>query len=223
MKKIKVILFLVFLFTTVQYSFSQERKVVGKVVAFEMIPLRDVKVKVKSSGEIIKSDSAGLFSVSCKDKDKLTFDANGFTIQKINVKEKSDSLIVNMIFRGGEKNIEVATGFNHIDKDKLTYAIAHLSGKNIKTTSYSNILEMIQSRVPGVTVTNSNIYIRGKNTMTGNDAALLVVDGYVISWNEFKNIDPHIVKSIDVLKGSAGSLYGSRGMNGVVVVTTKKK
>ncbi len=222
MKRIKIISVLFFLFV-VQFASSQERIVVGKVVAFEMIPLRDVKVKVKSSGEIVKSDSTGLFSVSCKDKDKITFSANGFTTQKISVKEKSDSIIVNLIFRGGDKNITVATGFNHIEKDKLTYAIAHLSDKNIKATSYSNILEMIKSRAPGVTVTNNNIYIRGKNTMTGNDAALLVVDGVVVSWNEFKNVDPHIVKSIDVLKGTAGSLYGSRGMNGVVVVTIKKK
>ncbi len=221
MRIVEVILLIVFLLS-VQPAHSQENKIEGKVLAFETIPLRNVEVKVKSTGEIFKTDSAGYFSVICKGKDKVTFWANGFMTQKINIKGSTKPLIINLVFRGGDKNIEVATGYNFIDKDKLTYAISHLSDRNIKATSFSNILEMIQSRAPGVYVSNNNIYIRGKNTLTGNDAALLVVDGTIISWNEFVNIDPQTVKSIDVLKSSAGSMYGSRGMNGVVVVTTKK-
>ena len=201
--------------------FSQENVLKGRVMAFEDIPLKNVEVKVKSTGKVVKTDSTGRFSVSCKNKDKLFFIAKGFVQQRKKIENTKDSIIVNMVFKGGEKNIKIATGYNYIDKDKLTYAISHLSEKNIVNTSYSNILEMIQSRTSGVTVTNNNIYIRGKNTMTGNDAALLVVDGYVVNWNFFKNIDPQTVKSINILKGSAGSVYGSRGMNGVVVVTTK--
>jgi TonB-dependent SusC/RagA subfamily outer membrane receptor len=202
---------------------AQELEVKGKVTAYNKIPINKADISIKGSDAKIMTDSLGLFSLKCNRKAKIVVEANGFYKQTLDLKDLKDSLRVNLVFKGGKKNIQIATGYGHIDEDKLTHAMSHLKSENIKYTSYSNILEMIQGRVTGVSIVNDKIYIRGKNTMSGDDVALTVVDGVVVNWYQFINIDPSTVESINVLKGSGAAMYGSRAMNGVVVVTTKKK
>jgi len=210
------------LFFTLRIS-GQEIEVKGKVHAFETIPLHNVEVISKNSGETVKTNERGFFEIKCNKKDNLTFKAHGFSPVKVSISPKviKDSLDINMKFKGGKKNIEVATGYGHIDKNRLSYAVTHLSDKNVNTRFYRDILEMIEGRVSGISILTNGIIVRGVNTY-GNNYALLVVDGYVVNWDYFKNIDPQEVRTIDVLKGSAAAIYGSRAMDGVIVVTTKK-
>jgi TonB-dependent SusC/RagA subfamily outer membrane receptor len=115
----------------------------------------------------------------------------------------------------------VATGYGHIDQDKLSYGIKHLSNENTRYEFYANIFEMIKSKVPGVTVNGESISIRGRNSYS-IQPPLIVVDGFIISYDVFRLIDPTTVKSIDILPDAAASArYGSRGMNGVIVITSR--
>lgn len=118
--------------------------------------------------------------------------------------------------KSGEK---VYIGYQEIDKDDNTGSVSRLKVK--RGTSYSNIYDYIQGRVPGVQVTNGQIIIRGLNSIIGDCAPLILVDG--IEMSDISSISPDDVDTIDVLKdASTTAIYGSRGGNGVIVITTKK-
>lgn len=220
------ILFIVAFILVLPNVMAKEINVKGKVTAFKKIPLSKVSIVIKSTGKEVISDEKGVFSFTCDEKEKLTVTANGFFPEKLKVADfvGKDSLNVDLRYKKGKKNFEVATGYGHISEKQLSYAIEHLeSGPDY--SSYQNILEAIEGRVSGVSIGTSGINIRGNTTLNqGPVNALLVVDGTIVEFSVFSNIPPAQVKSISVLKGAAASSrYGSRGMGGVVVVKTKSK
>ena len=115
----------------------------------------------------------------------------------------------------GDRDIEVAYGT--VKKKNLTTDVGYIDGQDETFASYTNIYDMIRGRVPGVSVIGSKITIRGINSINSSTDPLLVVDGVVVS--TIDNISPRQVKSISVLKGSDASIYGSRGANGVILIT----
>lgn len=205
-------------------GFTQERVVKGKVTAFRTIPLNKALITIKGLDKEILTDSSGSFTFTCDEKDKLTISAHGFYPQKIKLADfaAEDSLKVDLRLKNGKKNFEYATGYGHISAERLSYAIEHLES-NPDFSNYNNILEILEGRVSGISVSANSINIRGTTTLNeGAVPALLVVDGTIVDYPVFTNIPPEQVQSIDVLKGaSASARYGSRGMGGVIVVTTK--
>lgn len=205
---------------------AQEHAIKGKVTAFSSIPLSKVSVVCKGAGTEVLTDEKGEFYLVCDEKEKLKISANGFYSENIKLSNfaDSDSVIVNLRYRNGEKNFEIATGYGHISEEQLTYAIQHLEA-NSDYSNYRTILEAIEGRISGVSIRNNAINIRGATTINSGDVpALLVVDGTIVEFPVFVNIPPTQVKSISVLKGAAASArYGSRGMGGVIVVKTKSK
>jgi TonB-dependent SusC/RagA subfamily outer membrane receptor len=205
-------------------GFTQERVVKGKVTSFRTIPLNEALISIKGMDREILTDSTGSFSFTCDEKDKLTISAHGFYPQKIKLADfaAEDSLKVDLRLKNGKKNFEYATGYGHISAERLSYAIEHMES-NPDFSNYNNILEILEGRVSGISISANSINIRGTATLNeGLVPALLVVDGTIVDYPVFTNIPPEQVKSIDVLKGaSASARYGSRGMGGVIVVTTK--
>ena len=114
-----------------------------------------------------------------------------------------------------EGTIEV--GYGTIKKKNLTTDVGYIDGQDESNSSYTNIYDMIQGKVPGVQVTGNKITIRGINSINLSTDPLFVVDGIVVS--SIDNISPRQVKSISVLKGSDASIYGSRGAGGVILIT----
>ena len=207
-----------------QAGFTQDRIVKGKVTTFRTIPLNKAIIALKSQDREILTDSTGSFSFTCDEKEKITISAQGFLPEKIKLANfaPEDSLIVDLRFKKGKKNFEYATGYDHISEERLSHAIQHLESSP-DFSNYNNILEILEGRVSGVSISANSINIRGASTLNeGPVPALLVVDGTIVDYPVFINSPPAQVKSIDVLKGaSASARYGSRGMGGVVVVTTK--
>jgi TonB-dependent SusC/RagA subfamily outer membrane receptor len=115
----------------------------------------------------------------------------------------------------GEMEIDVAYGT--VKRKNLTTGVGYIDGQDEVYASYTNIYDMIQGRVPGVSVSGNKITIRGINSINSGTDPLLLVDGIVV--NSIDNISPRQVKSISVLKGSDASIYGSRGANGVILIT----
>jgi len=117
-----------------------------------------------------------------------------------------------------QQTYNLGYGIQVTDENK-TQAVGHVDVENQNDT-YRDIFNYIQGKVPGVVVKGEKVYIRGINSINSGTDPLFIVDGTPfedISW-----INPHDVKSIDVLKdSSATSLYGVRGANGVIVITTK--
>lgn len=221
--KIVILSYCLFFFMG-QPGLTQERIVKGKVTTFRTIPLNKALITIKSQDKEILTDSTGTFTFTCDEKEKITISAQGFLAQKIKLSSfaPEDSVLVDLQFKKGKKNYEYATGYGHISEERLSYAIEHLeTGPDF--SNYNNVLEILEGRVSGISISANSINIRGTTTLNeGPVPALLVVDGTIVDYSVFTNIPPEQVKSIDVLKGaSASARYGSRGMGGVIVLTTK--
>lgn len=203
---------------------AQQRTINGRVTTFEKINLSNVLLQLKSTKKEIFSDAKGYFSFTCDENEKVTVSARGFMSKKIKISNlaANDSLLVDLKFNNNKKNFDLAIKSQHIDEKNLNYAIKHLDGSN-DYSRYSNVLEAIQGRVTGVSVSGNSIVIRGNTSLnSGPVPALLVVDGVIVEFPVFVQIPPIEVKTIKFIKGAAASsIYGSRGMGGVVEVTTK--
>lgn len=120
----------------------------------------------------------------------------------------------------GKSEESVDMGYRIIDPKKTAISVNKLNVSGNEYSTYHNIYEMIRGKVAGVEVNGQKIRIRGLNSMTGNNDPMFVVDGMPI--NSIDNILPSTVQSITLLKGTAAAIYGSRGVNGVIVITLKK-
>ncbi|MBE0677785.1 MAG: TonB-dependent receptor plug domain-containing protein [Bacteroidales bacterium] len=197
---------------------AQERTVNGKVTAFRDYPLKNVMVTSKATKDVAVTDSTGFFSIRSGKGDVLSFQSKAFESVK-KVVHSEESVIVNMIFKGGRNNQKLAVETGNIDPDDLAYAVANLSDRNNDFYTYKDIYELIRGKFAGVDVMDDGkIRIRGQNqSFMLDDSALLIVDG--VETPSISSIHPAEVASIEILKGSEASIYGSRGANGVVIIT----
>jgi TonB-linked SusC/RagA family outer membrane protein len=140
------------------------------------------------------------------------------------------TLDVSMKATAGEMDQVVVIGYGTVKKRDVTGAVAGISEKDIKSRPVPDALQAMQGKVAGVDITTSerpgtlgSITIRGVRSLTASNSPLFVVDGIPLSTGGIDNFNPSDIESIDVLKdASATAIYGSRGANGVVIVTTKK-
>ena len=204
-------------------TYAQNRVVYGNLTAYNSFPVMNVEVTSKKAKATTMSDSLGNFSIVCLEKDIIMVKPKGF--QAVNKKvndDDTDTLHINLVFIDTKKNRELAVNSGFITETNLNYAVANLETENNDYCKYSDIYTLLRgTQGSGINVSNSGmITIRGGNTsFSGMDQALIIVDGQPqgsIDW-----IRPCIVRSIDVLKGADANIYGSRGGNGVVVITTK--
>lgn len=124
---------------------------------------------------------------------------------------------------GQEEGVNV--GYGSVDRDKLTYSVSQLNVKENEMTSYTNIWDYMRSRVPGVVIGEASaggtpsIVIRGENSINSSTQPLIMLDG--METDDISGLNPNDVASISVLKDASASIYGSRGGNGVILITTK--
>lgn len=120
---------------------------------------------------------------------------------------------------------QVNVGYGSVDKDKLTYSVSQLDVDEREISQYSNIWDYMRSRVPGVEIGESvagstpDIVIRGKNSINSPTQPLIMLDG--VEAPDISGLNPSDVASVSVLKDASASIYGSRGGNGVILITTK--
>ena len=202
---------------------AQNRVVYGKLTAYNTFPVMNVEVSSKKAKATTMSDSLGNFSIVCLEKDVVMIKPKVFEAvsKKVN-KDDTDTLTINLVFIDTKKNREIAVNSGFMTETNLNYAIANLEEENNDYCKYSDIYNLLRAEGSGITVSNSGqITIRGGNTsFSGMDQALIVVDGQPT--NNIEWIQPCIVRSVDVLKGSDAGIYGSRAGNGVVVITTRR-
>lgn len=122
----------------------------------------------------------------------------------------------------GNPSDSLNMGYGYSKKDKNTSSVSRV-GKTRQVATYDNIADYIQATVPGVTVqkgSTTRFVIRGVGTNSGMSDPLLLVDGVEV--DSFDNILPSQVDYVDVIKDGSASIYGARGANGVIMITTKK-
>ena len=224
--KFRLVLWVMLLFVTLTAS-AQQVKVTGTVTDPGGEPLVGVSVKAGATGAI--TDIDGKYSVDVASSGTISFSYVGFEtiMEKVNgrktinvtLKEKNDVL-----------NEVVVIGYGTMDKKELTSAISHVGEKDFLTISSLDPSMMIQGKVAGVSITNTgagdpnnqaSIQIRGVSSRSAGLGPLVVIDG--VPGGNLTNINPNDIASFDILKdGAASAIYGTRGSNGVIVVTTKK-
>jgi len=226
MKKliIQIIISSFFVFTSTFSLLGQEKIIEGMVPTFDSLPLIGASIEVKSTKELVFTDTLGMFTVSCFPEDKLKVKARGFSRKNVKIEENIKYVLVNLKLMPGPENRELAIGFGHVkDADKL-YAISNVNENDKDFSRYSDIYQIIEESFSSSVQVRSDgeIVIRNTPTMVGSNAALLIVDGRQVDEFDFGNINTADIASINVLKDASASVYGSRGGNGVVIVETKR-
>ncbi len=207
---------------------SQNTKVTGKVVDSTGTPLPGVSIIIKGTMLGTVTDTDGNYSLINVPSDAiLLFSFVGMKNQEIQVAGKT---IINVTMTEEMVGIEevVAIGYGTIKKSDLTGSVSSVSANDIKNYAVPNISQLMTGKASGVYVaTNSGqpgdastVRIRGLGTVNNNDP-LYVVDGQ--PFDNINDLNPSDIDHIEVLKdASACAIYGSRGSNGVIIVTTKK-
>ena len=215
----------------VQISFAQEKTVTGNVTDETGLPLPGVNVVVKGTTKGTQTDFDGNYSISVSVGQSLVFTYIGLkTAERV----VTSSNVVNVQMEEDAQALEevVVVGYGTRSKELSTSAISTVSAEKIEafvpTTSLDNIL---QGQAAGVQVTAANgrpgqtafVQIRGAGSINASTDPLYIVDGIPVSDDFLNNIPPGDIESFSILKDAATvSKYGSRGANGVVVITTKQ-
>lgn len=224
--KFRLVLWVMLLFATLTAS-AQQVKVTGTVTDPGGEPLVGVSVKAGTTGAI--TDIDGKYSVDVASSGTISFSYVGFEtiMEKVNGRK---TINVTLKEKNDELNEVVVIGYGTMDKKELTSAISHVGEKDFLTISSLDPSMMIQGKVAGVSITNTgagdpnnqaSIQIRGVSSRSAGLGPLVVIDG--VPGGNLTNINPNDIASFDILKdGAASAIYGTRGSNGVIVVTTKK-
>lgn len=224
-EKLFFLLFIAFIFILPKSVHAQgEHLIQGIVTAFDSIPLVEVSVKVKSTKQVVLSDSIGNFSVNCAPKDKLLISAKGFYERRIKIRPATRYAAINLKLKSTSEAVDYAIGNGHVtDKEKFR-SISLLSKETIDYSKYNSVFDIIQANFSGLMIFNGQIWIRGPSSLYSNDAnaAMIVLDGVVVGSGDIKTLPTTRIKSIKVVKDGSGAIYGTRGGTGVVIVETKK-
>ena len=246
----KILLLIVLMCCSVSILWAQTRQVSGKVNNETGAPLVGASITVKGSTKGVVTDAQGKFTIAIPTKGNTTLVVSsvGFTNQELSVNNQSN-LSVKLASESKALDDVVVVGYGSVKKKDLTGAVGSVKAAEIVRGNPANATQALQGQVPGVVVTKlSNkpgalwsIAIRGENTITPDPNAngsknltltssgqqfqgtepLVVIDGII--GGKLQDINPADIETIDILKdASSTAIYGSRGANGVVIISSKK-
>ncbi|SFC82374.1 SusC/RagA family TonB-linked outer membrane protein [Algibacter pectinivorans] len=232
----------------VQLTFAQEKTISGTVSDASGLPLPGATVLVKGTSSGTSSDFDGNYSITARQGSTLVFSFVGYTTKEVAI---GASNTVNVTLQEDAESLEevVVTAFGSDRNAKETvYANQTVKSDDLLSVPSKNALEALRGKTAGVNLSTASgsvgsstrIVLRGAGSLTGNNNALIVIDGVAIDntstsggagssttgysdfGNRFNDVNPDDIESVTILKGpSATSLYGSRGASGVVLITTK--
>ena len=205
------------------------RTLTGKVTDSTGKPLAGVNVTVKGSTKGTITSSTGDYTLEdVSNDDILEFSFTGFATENIAVGDKPRiDVVLHETFN--RLNEVVVVGYGRVKKRDLTGSVASVSAQDLTDYPVNGTLMGLQGKTTGVQVLQNSgapgapvsVRIRGGNSLQGNNEPLYVVDGFALSGDP-NAINPNDIQSIEILKdASATAIYGSRGANGVVIITTK--
>ncbi|CAH8282130.1 Ca-activated chloride channel family protein [Mariniflexile fucanivorans] len=219
---------------------AQERLISGKVTDETGLALPGANVVVKGTSTGITTNFDGLYQIKAKDTDILVFSYIGF-ISEERVVGKLNTISITLKEDSSCLDEVVVVGYGTRKRTYVTGSVSRISShqkSQNKQKAYQNKLanqiqyhtatSALQGKVAGVQVNNSasnaHIVIRGTSTLSNNSEPLVVVDGHTVPYHMVESINPNEVKDITILKDSnATAIYGNRGSNGVIIISTKNK
>ncbi len=228
-RKNSFILTCLFFFTL--SSFSQNNfKVTGKVTDETGKPVEGATVQVKGTTIATATIADGSYSlIAPSGTARLVITSVGYTQQDVAINNKSEVNISIVNIASSLQDI-VVIGYTTVRRKDVTGAVAGINQKDIRSRPVDNAIQAMQGKVAGVDISSNerpgtvpSINIRGVRSLTASNSPLFVVDNIPLITGGIENINPNDIESIDVLKdASATAIYGSRGANGVVIITTKQ-
>ncbi|WP_223580512.1 SusC/RagA family TonB-linked outer membrane protein [Sphingobacterium sp. GVS05A] len=231
-------------------AFAQEKKVSGRVTGVDGKPLAGVTIAVQGTNTATQTDVNGNYSLSVPTGKIIVFRSVGYADKTLIVKEGQSAF--NITLDGSDNALEevviTALGVKK-EKKSVGYSVQEVKSSDILNSREPNVVNSLAGKVAGLQISSSggqagssaSIQLRGNTSITGSSEPLFVIDGIPMdnSVNEgdtqvdalfagtngsrIADLDPNIIESVSVLKGAgASALYGSRGANGVIMITTKK-
>jgi len=219
-----------------QICFAQSI-VKGIVTDSNNVPLPGVNVLIKGTTKGVMTDFDGAYSISASSSDTLIFSYIGFANQEVKVNSR---LNINIILKEDVQSLNevIVIGYGSQLKEDISGAVASVKVKDLETIPQVSIDQMLQGRASGVNVTTNSgqpgaavsVRIRGVNTISGSSEPLYIIDGVPVSGeasdggsSPLNTINQSDIEDVNILKdASATAIYGSRGSNGVVIITTKR-
>lgn len=201
-------------------------------VSDNMGPIIGATVKIAGTSNMAVTDMDGNFKLNnVKNADKAVLQVSYVGMEDFKEPLKGRTSGINIVMKEsmGQLNEVVVVGYGTQKRVNLTGAVASVAGKNLEKVPTASVGEALVGRLPGVQITTADgspdaeqtIRVRGGGSITQDNNPLIIVDGFEVS--SLNDIPPTDVESIDVLKDAASTaIYGARGANGVVLVTTKR-
>ncbi|TXD53137.1 MULTISPECIES: SusC/RagA family TonB-linked outer membrane protein [unclassified Polaribacter] len=204
------------------------QQVSGTVVDTSGTPLPGISVVEKGTTNGTSTDFNGTYSLALKNgKKTLVFSSLGFEKLELTIGNKT---VINATLQDSNESLDeiVVIGYARVKREKVLGSVASVTAEQMEKSTPIQAFDAIQGKVSGVQIRTNNgpgqgfdVQIRGISSLGGSTNPLFVVNGQQL--DNIDNIDPADIKSLDVLKDAAStSLYGARGANGVVVITTKR-
>ncbi len=241
-------LILLFFFLTTTAIFCQEITIKGTVKSYDGVTLPGVSVLQKGTTNGSSTNFGGEFEIKLISGDKiLVFSSLGYKTKEIVIGKVT---ALNIILEDSSEQLDeiVVVGYGSEKRSNLVGSVGSVKGKDLNITPVPTVDLALQGKIAGLQITNTSaepggqatIRIRGNNSILGDNAPLIVIDGYPMpvdteastagagdgnqtGSNILSYLDPSEIESVQILKdASATAIYGSRGANGVIMITTKK-
>ncbi|GHT40794.1 SusC/RagA family TonB-linked outer membrane protein [Bacteroidia bacterium] len=229
-KHLRLIATICLLFTFSAWGMAQSIAITGTVTDGTGDPLPGVTIQVTGAqiGTVTNLDGAYTINVPGSES-VLKFSYIGYLAQSV---KAGTQRVIDVVLKEDAQALDevVVVGYGVVKKSDVTGALSRIGEKEIESMPVQNALQAMQGKMAGVDITSNErpgevgeIRIRGERSLNATNGPLYVVDGIPMQGVGIENLNPNDIASIDVLKdASATAIYGSRGANGVVIVTTKK-
>lgn len=211
-------------------AYAQTKQIRGTVVDEKNEPLPGATLKAKSGSGSATTDINGKFAMTVRAAEQtLVVSFVGYNSQEVRI-EGQGPLSIKMVPSSRSLEEVVVIGYGNQRKEAVTGSVASIRGEAIRDVPAANISQALQGRLPGVEFAQTSsqpgaqmqIRIRGTRSVNAENNPLVVLDGIPFP-GQIGDINPNDIKSVDILKdASATAIYGSRGANGVILVTTNK-
>ncbi|MDT0687220.1 SusC/RagA family TonB-linked outer membrane protein [Autumnicola psychrophila] len=230
-RNLKYYFFLIGFLLMLPMNAQEVIEVSGQVTsADDGMPLPGVNVRTRGGSDGTVTDFDGNYTVNANSDATLIFSYLGFETTEVPVNGRT-SINVSMAADNEQLSEIVVVGYGTVRKSDLTGAVSSISAGQIQERSSLNVMQSLGGQVAGVQVQQTQgapgfaptVKIRGTSTITAGTSPLYVIDGYPMEDFDMSLINPQNIESIEILKdASSAAIYGSKGANGVVMVTTKR-
>ena len=201
----------------------------GTVTDAANVPIPGINVVIQNSTTGTSTDFDGNYSITVNNDDVLVFSSMGFSTQAVTINGQQ-TLNITLEEDAAQLDEVVVVGYGTRKKSHLTGAVAKVDGGEVAGIQAARVDDALAGKLPGVLIQNQSgepgadpkIQVRAASSLSGDSNPLIVVDGYPIS-GSLATVNPNDIESLEVLKDAASAaIYGSRGANGVILITTKK-